>query len=119
MEKQGRYSIRNGKQSHEEIQKCPSGTRGRIRGERIFRPDLAASMKEFIKQVLRALVNYPERLMVAEVSGSQTSILEVRCHASDVGRIIGKNGKTIGALRVLLTGLAAKQKRKAILEVVE
>jgi len=76
-------------------------------------------MKAFIEHILQALVNHPEQVVVAEILGRQTVILEVRCHAEDMGRIIGKNGKTIGALRVLLTSLAAKQKRKAVLEIVE
>ncbi|MBI2441000.1 MAG: KH domain-containing protein [Lentisphaerae bacterium] len=76
-------------------------------------------MKEFIVYILKGLVNYPEQIVVAEIFGRQTAILEVRCHPEDMGRIIGKNGKTIGALRVLLTSLAAKQKRRTILEVVE
>ena len=76
-------------------------------------------MKAFIEHILQALVNYPEQVVVAEILGRQTVILEVRCHAKDMGRIIGKNGKTIGALRVLLTSLAAKQKRKAVLEIAE
>ena len=76
-------------------------------------------MKAFIEHILQALVNYPEQVVVAEILGRQTVILEVRCHTKDMGRIIGKNGKTIGALRVLLTSLAAKQKRKAVLEIAE
>jgi predicted RNA-binding protein YlqC (UPF0109 family) len=76
-------------------------------------------MKAFIEHTLQALVNHPEQVVVAEILGRQTIILEVRCHAEDMGRIIGKNGKTISALRVLLTSLAAKQKRKAVIEVVE
>lgn len=76
-------------------------------------------MKDFIEYILQALVNYPEQIVVAEIFGRQTLILEVRCHPEDMGRIIGKNGKTIGALRVLLTALAAKQRRKAILEIAE
>ncbi len=76
-------------------------------------------MKAFLEKTLQALVNHPERVAVTELTGRQTVILEARCHSEDVGRIIGKNGKTIGALRVLLSGLAAKQKRKAFLEVVE
>ena len=76
-------------------------------------------MKAFLENTLQALVNHPDRIVVAELIGRQTVILEVRCHADDIGRIIGKNGKTISALRVLLSGLAAKQKRKAFLEVVE
>lgn len=76
-------------------------------------------MKAFVANILRVLVNHPEKLVIAELSGRQTIILEARCCAEDMGRIIGKNGKTIGAIRVLLSGLAAKQKRKAVLEVVE
>ena len=76
-------------------------------------------MKTFIEHTLQALVNHPEQIVVAEILGRQTIILEVRCHPEDMGRIIGKNGKTISALRVLLTSLAAKQKRKAVIEVVE
>ena len=76
-------------------------------------------MKAFIEHTLQALVNHPEQIVVAEILGRQTIVLEVRCHPEDMGRIIGKNGKTISALRVLLTSLAAKQKRKAVLEVAE
>ena len=76
-------------------------------------------MKAFIEHILQALVNHPEQVVVAEILGRQTIILEARCHSEDMGRIIGKNGKTISALRILLTSLAAKQKRKAILEVAE
>ena len=76
-------------------------------------------MKAFIEHTLQALVNHPEQVVVAEILGRQTIILEARCHPEDMGRIIGKNGKTISALRVLLTSLAAKQKRKAVLEIAE
>jgi uncharacterized protein len=76
-------------------------------------------MKTFIENTLQALVNYPGQIVVAEIYGRQTIILEVRCHPEDMGRIIGKNGKIIGALRVLLSSLAAKQKRKAVLEIAE
>lgn len=76
-------------------------------------------MKKFIAYIVKALVDHPERVLVAEIFGRNNVIIEVRCHADDMGRIIGKNGKTIGAMRMLLAGLAAKHKRKAVLEVVE
>jgi len=76
-------------------------------------------MKAFIEHTLQALVNHPEQIVISEILGRQTIIMEVRCHPEDMGRIIGKNGKTIGALRVLLTSLAAKQKRKTVLEIAE
>ncbi len=51
--------------------------------------------------------------------GRQTILLEVHCHGEDMGRIIGKNGKTISALRVLLASLAAKTKHRALLEIAD
>lgn len=76
-------------------------------------------MKDFIEYVIKSLVDYPEHVMISEIYGKRNIILEVRCHSDDMGRVIGKNGKTIGAVRLLLSGLAAKQGRKAMLEVVE
>ncbi len=76
-------------------------------------------MKAFVEFVLQALAAHPERVSVAELYGRQTILLEARCHPDDLGRIIGKNGKTVGALRVLLSSLASKHQRKAALEIVE
>ena len=72
-------------------------------------------MKNFIAYIVKAL-GHPERPVTEIVS--RTNIIEVRCHP-DIGRIIGKSGKTISAIRMLLASLAAKHKRKAVLEVVE
>ncbi len=76
-------------------------------------------MKKFIAYIVKALVDHPERVQISEIAGRNNIIIEVRCHAEDMGRIIGKNGKTISAMRMLLAGLAAKHKRKVVLEVVE
>ncbi|MBI3986059.1 MAG: KH domain-containing protein [Lentisphaerae bacterium] len=76
-------------------------------------------MKEFVAYIIRALVEHPDQVAIAEIYGRRNVILEVRCHAEDMGRVIGKNGKTIGSIRMLATNLAAKQGRKAVLEVVE
>ena len=76
-------------------------------------------MKEFILYVARALAEYPDDVMVTEVDGEHTAVLELRCSQKDLGRVIGKNGKTIAALRTLLSNIAAKQGRRAMLEVVE
>lgn len=76
-------------------------------------------MKAFVEYIIRALVDHPGEVMLANLEGKRNVILELRCHPDDMGRVIGKNGKTIGAIRTLLSGLAAKQGRKAVLEVVE
>ncbi len=76
-------------------------------------------MRDFVAYVIKALVDRPDDVVVSEICGAHSVTIEVRCYAEDMGRVIGKNGKTIGAIRLLLSGLAAKQKRKATLEIVE
>lgn len=76
-------------------------------------------MREFITYILKALANHPENVIVSGLFGKQTVIFEVRCNSKDMGRIIGKSGKTIGAIRTLFGVVTAKQKRKALLEIVE
>ena len=76
-------------------------------------------MKEFVEYVIKALVDHSDDVAISEIYGARNVVIEVRCHGDDMGRVIGKNGKTIGAIRLLLTGLAAKQGRKAMLEIVE
>jgi len=76
-------------------------------------------MREFVENILKALANYPEEVVISELYGRQTIIFEVRCNSDDMGRIIGRSGKTIGAIRMLVGVLAAKQRKKALLEIVE
>jgi hypothetical protein len=76
-------------------------------------------MKAYVETIVRALVDHPEALRISSLEGKNSVILELRCHAQDIGRVIGRNGKTISAVRMLMAGLAARQRRKATLEVVE
>ena len=76
-------------------------------------------MKNFVEYIAKALVEYPDDLRISEVSGRREVIIELRCRNEDMGRIIGKNGKTIGAIRMLVSGVAARHGRKAVLEIVE
>ncbi len=76
-------------------------------------------MRDFITNIIKALANHPEDILVSGLYGRQTVMFEVRCNNDDMGRIIGKSGKTIGAIRVLFSVVAARQKRKALLEIVE
>lgn len=76
-------------------------------------------MKELIEYVVKALVDHPDDLRITEIDGERTVVFELRCHPEDVGKVIGKSGKTVGALRTLLSTVAARQNRRAMLEVVE
>ena len=64
-------------------------------------------------------MDHPDDVRLTEVEGERTLIYELRCHSEDVGKVIGKSGKTIGAIRTLVNTAAARQGRRAMLEVVE
>ncbi len=76
-------------------------------------------MREILESIAKSLVDAPNEVTVTEVDGEKTVIFELRCNAKDVGKIIGKSGKTVGAMRTILSSMAAKQGRKAMLEVVD
>jgi predicted RNA-binding protein YlqC (UPF0109 family) len=76
-------------------------------------------MKSMILNIVRSIVDRPGDVSITTFQGEGTAIFELRCHAGDVGKIIGKDGKTVGALRTLTGVLAARQGRKCVLEVVE
>ena len=76
-------------------------------------------MRELLEYIVRALVDHPNDVRITEVDGERTVIFELRCHPDDVGKVIGKTGKTVGAIRILLNTAASKQGRRAMLEIVE
>ena len=76
-------------------------------------------MRDFVLFATRALADHPDAVQVTEVPGQQTSIVEIRCHPKDIGRLIGRSGKTIGALRTLASNVASRQGRRCVLEVAE
>lgn len=76
-------------------------------------------MKHILETIVKSLVDAPNEVEITEVNGDKTIIFELRCNAKDVGKIIGKSGKTVGAIRTILNSMAAKQGRKAMLEVVD
>ena len=76
-------------------------------------------MRELLEYIVRVLVDHPNDVRITEVDGERTVIFELRCHPDDVGKVIGKTGKTVGAIRILLNTAAAKQGRRAMLEIVE
>jgi predicted RNA-binding protein YlqC (UPF0109 family) len=76
------------------------------------------AMKEMIETIARALVDEPELVSVSEVGGRYTSILELTVAKTDIGKVIGKQGRTADALRTLLSAVSAKAKKRSLLEIV-
>jgi hypothetical protein len=76
-------------------------------------------MKDFVMYVTKALVDEPEKVEVSEVDGERSIILELKVAQQDLGKVIGKHGRTAHALRVLLGAIAAKEGKRAVLEIIE
>ena len=76
-------------------------------------------MKELIEKIAQALVDNPDEVSVAEIEGQQTLVIELRVAKEDFGKIIGKKGRTAVAIRTILNAVSAKEKKRAILEIVE
>jgi predicted RNA-binding protein YlqC (UPF0109 family) len=76
-------------------------------------------MKELILVMAKALVDKPDEVEIREVEGGVTTILELRVAKDDLGKVIGKQGKTAHAMRAILNATATKLKKRAVLEIVE
>jgi uncharacterized protein len=76
-------------------------------------------MKELIKYIAQALVDNPELVEVTEVEGNQTSVLELKVAKEDLGKVIGKQGRTARAMRTILSAASAKLKKRSVLEIIE
>ena len=76
-------------------------------------------MKELIQHIAQALVDNPDQVIVNEIQTQQSLILELKVAKEDLGKIIGKKGKTAQAIRTILSCASAKEKRRTILEIVE
>jgi predicted RNA-binding protein YlqC (UPF0109 family) len=76
-------------------------------------------MKDLVKYVAQALVDHPEEVSVNEIEGNQMSVLELKVAKDDLGKIIGKQGRTAQALRTLLSAASAKHKKRTVLEILE
>jgi predicted RNA-binding protein YlqC (UPF0109 family) len=76
-------------------------------------------MKDLISYIAQALVDHPEEVSVAEVEGNQTSVLELKVAKEDIGKVIGKQGRTARAMRTILGAASAKIKKRTVLEIIE
>lgn len=77
------------------------------------------SMKQLIEMVAKALVDKPEDVDVIEVEGEQTTVIELKVAKEDLGKVIGKQGRTARAMRTLLSAASAKVRKHAVLEIIE
>jgi len=76
-------------------------------------------MKELIGQMARSLVDKPEEVVVTEVDGERTTVYELRVAPSDLGKVIGKQGKTARAMRTILSAAGTKIGKRCVLEILE
>ena len=76
-------------------------------------------LKELVTMLAKSLVDNPEQVEVTEVAGEQTAVLELKVAPEDLGKIIGKQGKTAKAIRIILSAAAAKMRKRAVLEILE
>ena len=76
-------------------------------------------MKNLIIKIVKALVDNPEQVQINEIEGRQTVVLELRVDKSDMGKVIGKQGRTANAIRTLLNAASGKVGKRFVLEIVE
>jgi predicted RNA-binding protein YlqC (UPF0109 family) len=76
-------------------------------------------MKDLIEYIAKALVDNPDEVEVSEVEGSKTSVLELKVAKEDLGKVIGKQGRSARAMRTILSAASAKLKKRTVLEIVE
>ncbi len=76
-------------------------------------------MKDLIKYIAQSLVDHPEFVEVNEIEGEQTSVIELRVAKEDLGKVIGKQGRTARAMRTILNASSTKMKKRAVLEIIE
>jgi hypothetical protein len=77
------------------------------------------NLKGLIEEIARTLVDSPDEVQVTEVQGEQTTVLELRVASDDLGKVIGKQGRTARAMRTLLAAAGTKNQKRAVLEILE
>ena len=77
------------------------------------------TLKELLEVMVRALVDVPDQVRISEVAGEQTTVFELVVAKEDLGKVIGKQGKTAKALRTILTAASTKLRKRSVLEIVE
>lgn len=76
-------------------------------------------LKELVEVMAQALVDFPEQVEVREIEGEQTSVLELKVAKEDLGKVIGKQGRTARAMRTILSAASTKLRKRSVLEIIE
>lgn len=76
-------------------------------------------MIDLIKRIVQVLVDHPEQIEVSEVEGDNITVLELRVAKEDIGKVIGKKGRNVQAIRTILSAASAKEKKHTVLEILE
>lgn len=76
-------------------------------------------MKELIERIAKELVDQPDQVSVTEIEGGRTVVYELRVAKSDIGKIIGKRGQNVNAIRTILNAVSGKSRKQVVLELIE
>lgn len=80
---------------------------------------MSSELKTLIEFVSKALVDMPDKVEVNEIAGEQTTVIELKVDKSDLGKVIGKQGRTARALRTILNAASTKLRKRSVLEIIE
>ena len=80
---------------------------------------MSISVKELIQHIAQSMVDNPAEVSVSEIEGKQTTVLELKVAKTDLGKVIGKQGRNAQAIRTILGAVSAKIKKRVVLEIVE
>jgi predicted RNA-binding protein YlqC (UPF0109 family) len=81
--------------------------------------DASAALADLIRSIATELVDHPEEVEVSEIPGDQNTVIELRVARSDIGKVIGKEGRTAQAVRTILSAVSQKLGRRAHLDIVD
>ncbi len=76
-------------------------------------------MRALIEHIAQSLVDLPDEVQVTEIDGEKVSVLELKVAKEDLGKVIGKQGRTARAMRIILNAVATKMRKRAVLEILE
>jgi predicted RNA-binding protein YlqC (UPF0109 family) len=77
------------------------------------------TLRELMEEIAKALVDKPEDVVVSEVEGEQTTVIELKVAKEDLGKVIGKQGRTARSMRTILGAASTKLRKRSVLEIIE
>jgi predicted RNA-binding protein YlqC (UPF0109 family) len=80
---------------------------------------MSSNLKDLVEYMVKSLVDFPEQVDVKEVVGEQTTVVELKVAKADLGKVIGKQGRTARSMRTILTAASTKLHKRSVLEIVE